>query len=43
MHDVRAWLQSLDLGRYADAFEENDFDLSLLPELDHELLKELGV
>ena len=43
MVDVQQWLKSLDLGQYADAFEKNDFDLDLLAELDHEILKDIGV
>jgi len=43
MSDVRQWLDSLDLGQYAGAFEENDVAWGTLPHLDHELLKEIGV
>jgi class 3 adenylate cyclase len=43
MPDVRQWLQGLGLGQYADTFERNDFDWDLLRELDHEILKEIGV
>jgi hypothetical protein len=43
MDDVREWLESIGLSQYADAFAENDFDWALLPELDHELLKDIGV
>jgi class 3 adenylate cyclase len=43
MSDIRQWLQSLDLGEYADAFEENRVDLSLISDLDHTVLKEIGV
>jgi class 3 adenylate cyclase/tetratricopeptide (TPR) repeat protein len=43
MSDVRIWLTSLGLGEYADAFERNAIDWKVLNELDHELLKELGV
>jgi class 3 adenylate cyclase/predicted ATPase len=43
MADVGQWLGSLGLGQYADAFEENAIGWSLLPKLDHELLKEIGV
>jgi len=43
MSDIRQWLQSLDLGEYADAFEENRVDLSLILDLDHTVLKEIGV
>jgi class 3 adenylate cyclase/pimeloyl-ACP methyl ester carboxylesterase len=43
MSELRRWLQSLALERYADAFESGDIDLDVLPELDHEILKEIGV
>jgi hypothetical protein len=43
MSDLRHWLHSLSLGCYADAFEAGGIDWDVLPELDHELLKELGV
>lgn len=43
MSDIRKWLASLNLSGYAEAFEANRIDLDLLPSLDHELLKELGV
>ncbi len=41
--NVEAWLTDLGLERYADAFAENGVDLSLLPELTNEDLKDLGV
>jgi class 3 adenylate cyclase/predicted ATPase len=43
MDEVGEWLESIGLGQYAGAFAENDFDWVLLPELDHELLKDIGV
>lgn len=43
MSDLRTWLHSLSLGCYADAFEAGGIDWDVLPELDHEVLKELGV
>jgi class 3 adenylate cyclase/tetratricopeptide (TPR) repeat protein len=43
MSDVRVWLESLGLGRYADAFEENDIEGDLLSELTDEYLSALGV
>jgi class 3 adenylate cyclase len=43
MPDVREWLKALGLGQYSEAFEENDISWELLPELDHELLKEIGI
>lgn len=43
MIDIRQWLDSLGLGQYADAFEKNAIDQEILLELNHELLKEVGV
>ncbi len=43
MSSVRDWLDSLGLGEYADAFESNAVGWETLCELDHELLKEIGV
>lgn len=41
--DVGDWLKGLGLGGYAEAFAENGVDASLLPELNNEDLKDLGV
>ena len=43
MTDIGQWLDSLGLGQYAEAFEDNAIAWATLPELDHELLKEVGV
>ena len=43
MTDVREWLESLGLGEYAEGFESNRIDWALIPDLDHALLKEIGV
>ncbi len=43
MPDTREWLEKLGLGQYADAFAANNVTLEHLPDLSHELLKELGV
>lgn len=43
MSDVRAWLEDLGFGRYVYVFAEHDIDWSLLPDLDHQLLKGIGV
>jgi class 3 adenylate cyclase len=43
MKDTRQWLESLGLGQYADAFEENDIDSDLLGELTDEFLQAVGV
>lgn len=41
MSSIRQWLESLELGDYASAFEAGDIDWALLPDLDHDLLKDL--
>jgi class 3 adenylate cyclase/tetratricopeptide (TPR) repeat protein len=41
--DVGAWLRSIGLGEYADAFADNHIDESVLPSLTSGDLKELGV
>jgi hypothetical protein len=41
--DIVVWLRSLGLGKYEAAFRENDIDETVLPNLTHETLKELGV
>ncbi len=41
--NVEAWLTELGLEQYAEAFADNGVDLSLLPELSNEDLKDLGV
>ena len=41
--NVSRWLEHLGLGQYADAFEQGAIDWDVLPDLDHEILKELGV
>ena len=41
--DIVVWLRSLGLGKYEAAFRENEIDETVLPDLTHETLKELGV
>jgi class 3 adenylate cyclase/tetratricopeptide (TPR) repeat protein len=41
--EIRRWLDDLDLGCYADAFELNDVDLDALGELSDDDLASLGV
>src|SRR6476620_5047803 len=43
MPAVREWLASLGLSEYADSFDENRIDLSILPDLTDQDLKDLGV
>jgi class 3 adenylate cyclase len=41
--DVDAWLRGLGLGRYEEAFRENEIDAGVLPRLTADDLKEVGV
>ena len=43
MINIRDWLESLSLGQYADAFEDNEIDMSLLSRVDDQILKDIGV
>jgi len=43
MTAIRRWLEELGLAQYADAFEANDIDASLLPRLNDQVLKDVGV
>jgi hypothetical protein len=43
MSEVRKWLDSIGLARYAYAFETNDLDFDLLRQVDDQLLKDIGV
>ena len=43
MSDIRQWLGAVGLTQYGDAFEANDIDLSLLPDLNDQALKDIGV
>ena len=43
MSRIRQWLESQGMGQYAQAFESNDIDLDLLPELTDEALRHVGV
>ena len=40
---MRVWLEAIGFGQYADAFEANDIDADLLPQIDDQLLKDIGV
>jgi len=40
---VSAWLNGLGLDQHAAAFEKNAIVWGLIPKLDHELLKEIGI
>src|SRR3984885_12812816 len=41
--DIVVWLRSMGLERYEAAFQENEIDETVLADLTHETLKELGV
>jgi len=41
--DIQTWLEDLALSSHADEFVENGVDLDLLPEINNEDLKDLGV
>ena len=43
MSDLRDWLRSNGFEQYADAFEANDIDLDILPELSERDLEQLGL
>jgi hypothetical protein len=43
MSDVRSWLESLNLGDYAEAFEANRIDADVLPHLTERDLSDLGL
>ena len=43
MSDLRDWLRSIKFEQYADAFEANDIDLDILPELSERDLEQLGL
>jgi class 3 adenylate cyclase/tetratricopeptide (TPR) repeat protein len=41
--EVSDWLAALGLSRYASNFRESEISMAVLPDLDHDILKELGV
>ena len=43
MSDLRDWLRMNNLEQYAEAFEANDIDLDILPDLDDHDLEQLGL
>ena len=43
MTDLQGWLDSIGLGKYADAFAKNDLGFDVLPELTESDLKDLGL
>ncbi len=43
MQQIAEWLEKLGLEQYAKLFTENDIDVSVLPHLSDQDLKDLGV
>jgi class 3 adenylate cyclase len=43
MSAIRNWLESIDLGQYADAFDANDIDMDLLKQVDDQTLKDIRI
>ena len=43
MSDIRTWLEAHNLGQYAEAFETNEIDRALLPDLTEADLEKLGI
>jgi class 3 adenylate cyclase len=43
MQQISDWLQKLGLGQYAQRFAENEIDVSVLPHLTDQDLKDIGV
>ena len=43
MSDLRDWLRRNNFEQYAEAFEANDIDLDILPELSEHDLEQLGL
>ena len=43
VHDIKRWLEDLDLGRYVEAFQADAIDIELLPDLDEADLEKIGV
>ena len=43
MQEIADWLETLGMSEYAQCFAENRIDLSVLPELTDQDLKDLGV
>jgi class 3 adenylate cyclase len=43
MQQIADWLEKLDLGQYAERFAENEIDVSVLPHLTDQDLKDIGI
>ena len=43
MQQIADWLEKLGVGQYAQRFAENEIDISVLPHLSDQDLKDIGV
>ena len=43
MQQIADWLEKLGLGQYSQTFAENEIDVSVLPHLTDQDLKDMGV
>ena len=43
MQQIADWLKALDMSEYTDRFVENRIDISVLPDLTEQHLKDLGI
>jgi hypothetical protein len=43
VNEIRNGLEAIGLGQYAGGFDANDIDTELLPQIDDQLLKDIGV
>jgi hypothetical protein len=43
MSEIRNWLEKIDLGQYAEAFEANEINMDLIRQVDDQMLKDIGV
>ena len=43
MSDITDWLEGIGLGKYAQAFAENEIDLDVLPQLSEQDLEQIGL
>lgn len=41
--NIRAWLSQLGVSQYTEAFEANDIDVALLPDITDQVLKDIGI
>ena len=43
MNNISNWLEQIGFAQYAEAFVQNEIGWDVLPDLTHDILKELGV